>query len=180
MENISVIIITFNEEANIGDTLDAAWKVADEIIIADSGSTDKTEEICKMKGATFIHQAWLGFGAQRNFAVSRSSNNFILVLDADEVMDETLIVSIHELKEKGFTEKIYAFQRRNSYYGKFIRHGMDKLEIKPRLYHKDFAAWDSKLVHENLQYSAGIKAPVLKGYLLHYTYRNIAEHMAKM
>jgi glycosyltransferase involved in cell wall biosynthesis len=180
MEKISVVIITFNEEANIGRTIDAAWKVADEIIIADSGSTDNTREVSITKGATFIHQPWLGFGAQRNFAVSKSAFSFILVLDADEVLDEDLIHSIHLVKEQGLPEKVYALQRRNSYYGRFIRHGIDKLEIKPRLYHKHFAKWDNKLVHENLEIATGVKAAMLKGYLLHYTYKSISDHMLKM
>ncbi len=180
MEQISVIIITFNEENNIGATIDAAWKVADEIIVMDSGSTDGTEEISKMKGAIFMHQSWLGYGAQRNFAVEKSTANYILVLDADEVMDDELIKNIVDLKKTGFTEKIYSVRRRNSYYGKFIRHGVDKLEVKPRLYHRKLAKWDSKLVHENLQFPAGVQVGMLKGYLLHYTYRNISEHIAKM
>jgi glycosyltransferase involved in cell wall biosynthesis len=180
MEQLSVIIITFNEEDNVSNTIDAAWKVADEIIIVDSGSTDRTEEICKIKGTMFIHQSWLGYGAQRNFAVGKSNANYILVLDADEIMDDELIKNIVELKETGFSEKIYSLRRRNSYYGKFIRHGVDKLEVKPRLYHKDFAKWDNKLVHENLQFSAGVQVGMLKGYLLHYTYKNISEHIAKM
>ena len=75
---------------------------------------------------------------------------------------------------------MYAVQRRNSYYGRFIRHGIDSREIKPRLYQRDSAKWDDKLVHEDLEIAEGIKVGMLKGYLLHYTYKNISEHMLKM
>lgn len=179
MESISVIIITFNEEKNIGPTLDVAWQVADEIIVADSGSTDRTKEICLKKNVHFLVQSWLGFGEQRNAAVNKAVHDHILVLDADEVLDGELIKSIRELKQKGFSEKIYSLQRRNSYYGKFTLHGMESSDIKPRLYHKDFAKWNNKLVHEDLEYPVNYKAFKLKGYLLHYTYRNISEHIAK-
>ena len=179
MEKISVIIITFNEAHNIGATLDAAGRVADEIIIADSGSTDGTMEICLSKGVTFIYQQWLGFGAQRNFAVNKASHSYILVLDADEVMDDELISNVLRLKDSGFEEKIYAVQRRNFYYGRSILHGMEQADIKPRLYHKDFAKWNNKLVHEALEFSSELKACRLKGYLLHYTYRDISAHIIK-
>ena len=74
MEKISVIIITNNEERNIAATLDAAWKVADEILVADSGSVDQTETICREKNVQFIRQPWLGFGAQRNATVLKAAN----------------------------------------------------------------------------------------------------------
>ncbi len=179
MENISVIIITFNEERNIAATLDAASKVATEIIVADSGSTDKTKEICLEKNIQFFYQPWLGYGEQRNAAVSKATNDYILVLDADEVLDDVLIDCIRKLQQNGFAEKIYSLHRRNFYFGKFMLHGMERADIKPRLYHKNFAKWNNKLVHEALEYVAGLKVTKLKGYLLHYTYRAISEYTAK-
>lgn len=179
MEKISVIIITHNEERNIGSTLDAAWQVADEIIIMDSGSTDTTKEICIAKGARFFEQPWAGFGEQRNAAVLKAVHNYILVLDADEVMDEEMIRCIRQQKQDEFAQKIYSLHRRNFYFGKFMLHGMEGADIKPRLYHKRFARWNNKLVHEDLEYDVGIKTVKLKGYLLHYTYRSISEYMIK-
>jgi glycosyltransferase involved in cell wall biosynthesis len=179
MEKLSAIIITFNEEQNIAATLDAAWKVADEIIVVDSGSTDKTKDICIEKGATFITQKWLGFGRQRNFAVTQAANDYILVLDADEVLDDRLIKSILQIKKEGYTEQIYLLRRLNFYYGKCIRYGMENPDIKARLYDKSFAKWNDKLVHEDLEYRATLKAVKLKGYLLHYTNKTISEHIIK-
>ncbi|MEO6231472.1 MAG: glycosyltransferase family 2 protein [Ferruginibacter sp.] len=179
MEHISVIIITFNEERNIGATLDAAWKVADEIIVADSGSTDHTQRICIEKGVRFINQPWLGYGEQRNSAVAKAAHNYILVLDADEVLDDTLIQSILQLKQHGFSEKVYALRRSNYYFGKFIQHGLEGLEIKPRLYERQSAKWNNKLVHEELEFATDVKVIKLNGHLLHYTYRTMAEYMIK-
>lgn len=179
MERISVVIITLNEERNIGVTLDAALQVADEIIVADSGSTDHTQQICLSKGVNFFTLPWLGFGANRNAAVAKATHANILVLDADEVLDENLIKSITLLKQQGFGRQIYSLQRRNFYYGRFINHGMESADIKPRLYPKHIAKWNDNLVHEELEYPAGYALAKLEGYLLHYTYRTIAEHSAK-
>jgi glycosyltransferase involved in cell wall biosynthesis len=180
MEKLSAIIITHNEEQNIAATIDAAWKVADEIIVVDSGSTDNTKAICIEKGVTFITQTWLGFGRQRNFAVTQAENDYILVLDADEVLDNDLIDSILQLKKEGYTQQIYLLKRLNFYYGKFIRHGMENPDIKARLYHRSFAKWNDKLVHEDLEFRPYLKTILLKGYLLHYTYRSVSEHFIKM
>jgi glycosyltransferase involved in cell wall biosynthesis len=180
MEKISAIIITHNEEQNIAATIDAAWKVCDEIIVVDSGSTDRTKAICLEKGVTFITQEWLGFGKQRNFAVTKAENDYVLVLDADEVLDEDLSESILHVKQEGFTQQIYLLKRLNFYYGKFIRHGMENPDTKARLYHKSFAKWNDKLVHEDLEFRPYLKTIQLKGYLLHYTYRSVSEHFIKM
>jgi len=179
MDKISTIIITYNEEHNIADALDAALKVADEIIVVDSGSTDRTKEICLEKGVTFITQEWLGFGKQRNFAASLAVNDYILALDADEVLDDILIESINKVKREGFTEQIYLLNRLNFYYVKFVRHGMENMDLKARLYHKSFAKWNNKSVHEDLEYSNIFKTILLKGHLLHYAYEDISAHILK-
>jgi glycosyltransferase involved in cell wall biosynthesis len=179
MDKISTIIITHNEEHNIAAALDAALQVSDEIIVVDSGSTDKTKEICLEYGVIFITQKWLGFSKQRNFAATLAVNDYILALDADEVLDDTLIKSINQLKEEGFAEQIYLLNRLNFYYVKFIRHGMENMDLKARLYHKSFAKWNNKFVHEDLEYSSSFKTVLLKGYLLHYAYDNISEHVQK-
>jgi glycosyltransferase involved in cell wall biosynthesis len=179
MDKLSTIIITYNEEQKIAATIDAAWKVSDEIIVVDSGSTDRTKEICIEKGVTFITQEWLGFGKQRNLAVTKASNDYILALDADEVLDERLIGSIIQVKKRGFSQQLYSFKRLNSYYGKFIKHGMGNPDIKLRLYHKSFAKWNNKLVHEDLEFRSSLKIIQLKGYLLHYTTGSISDHIIK-
>ncbi|MDO9376417.1 MAG: glycosyltransferase family 2 protein [Ferruginibacter sp.] len=179
MEKISVIIITKNEERNIAATLDAAWKVADEIIVADSGSVDQTEAICLAKNVQFIKQPWLGFGAQRNAAVLKAANDHILVLDADEVLDNLAIESLLALKATGFQAKVFALKRVNFYFGKFMKHGLEAPELKARLYHRDAARWDDKLVHESLSFDTKLEVGRIDGLLLHYTYRTLEEYLLK-
>ena len=179
MEKISVLIITRNEERNIAATIDAAWKVADEIVVADSGSIDQTEAICRAKNVRFIAQPWLGYGAQRNVTAMKAANDYILVLDADEVLNHDAIQSILAVKQNGLRAKVYSIQRINFYFGKFMKHGMEAPEIKARLYHRDFARWDDKLVHESLVFDPGLEVIKLGGSLLHYTYRTIEEYILK-
>jgi len=179
MEKISVIIITLNEERNIAATINAAWRVADEIIVADSGSTDQTETICKRKGVRFIVQPWLGYGPQRNAAVALAAHEYILVLDADEILSDTMIEELLALKGRGFSAKVYSFERINYYFGRFMKHGMEGPEIKARLYHRDYANWDNKLVHEDLAFDRELHVVKLKGQILHYTYRSIEEYNLK-
>ena len=100
----SVVIITLNEENNIGQCLDAAIQVADEIVVVDSYSTDSTKEICLAKGAKFFEHKFEGHIQQKNYAVTKATHDHILSLDADEVISEKLASSIIEIKQQG---KIY-------------------------------------------------------------------------
>src|SRR5664279_430484 len=101
MHPISAVIITKNEERIIGSCLEAVQKVADEIIIVDSYSTDRTIEISKNFGARIFLQRWLGFGPQKIFGVQMASHNYILGLDADEILTDEAICEIKNLKETG-------------------------------------------------------------------------------
>src|SRR5690349_22019657 len=106
MELLSVIIITLNEEKNIGRCIDSVKAVADEIIILDSFSRDATVDIARGKGATVFQQPFAGYVAQKNKALEYATNNYVLCLDADEALDEKLIHSI--LREKqSFKFKAY-------------------------------------------------------------------------
>lgn len=98
MDKISAVVITYNASATIGNCIDALKKVSDEIIVIDSFSTDSTAEICRQKGIVFHQQKWLGYGPQKNLGISIASNNYILSLDADEIISDELAASI--IKEK--------------------------------------------------------------------------------
>ncbi len=179
MKSLTVIIITFNEERHIAATLRAAAAVADEIIVVDSGSTDATKTICEQQGVRFLERSWTGYGDQRNFAVSHAGHDFILALDADEVLGEELIQTILREKQAGFAAGIYQLDRLNNYYGKFLRHGIGYPDHITRLYNKHTAKWNNRNVHESLEYQTGIKPQLLKGKLLHYTTDNISDHIVK-
>src|SRR5690349_7254112 len=121
MGKLTVTIITLNEERNIARCLDSVKEVADEIIVIDSFSTDRTKEICLSYGAKFIENIWPGYAAQKNFAHKQASNDLILSLDADEALSLELADSIKKIK--GTSENnLYMFRRLTNYCGQWIRH----------------------------------------------------------
>ncbi|QIQ20260.1 glycosyltransferase family 2 protein [Zophobihabitans entericus] len=177
MENkISAVIITLNEEKNIGRCLASLQGIADEIIIVDSFSTDKTEEICQQYGAKFIRQAWLGYGKQKNFAAEQAQYDYILSLDADEALSDELKASILQLKSQSMSEA-YSLNRLTNYCGKWIRHCGWYPDRKIRLWKKGCANWTTPRVHETIKLAPNITPIHLKGDLLHYTYYTIGEHI---
>src|SRR3977135_4300282 len=123
MEALSVVIITYNEEKNIGRCLDSVLRVADEVIILDSYSTDDTVNIAKQKGALVKQQVFNGYKEQKNLALRLCSHDFVLSLDADESLSEQLIESIIEARQE-FRFKAYTMNRCNHYCGRFIRRGL--------------------------------------------------------
>ena len=173
---LSVVIITFNEEKNIGRCIDSVKNVADEIIVVDSCSTDKTTEIARSKGADVKLQPFLGYVEQKNLALKVASNNYVLSLDADEVLDKALEASINEAKND-FKFKAYSMNRCTNYCGKFIRHGAWYPDRKLRLIDKRNAYWGGINPHDRLELKE--KSPVkhLKGDILHYSYNSIEEHV---
>ena len=178
MDKISAVIITFNEERNIARCLQSLQGVADEIIVVDSGSTDKTEEICKKFEVKFIFQEWLGYGEQKNFANSFAKFDYILSLDADEELSDTLKKSILDAKQN-FTADVYCVNRLTNYCGKkWIKHCGWYPDTKIRLWKKGKAEWNTDKVHERLIIKSGVTTPLLKGDILHYTYYSIVEHIS--
>lgn len=175
MEKLSVVIITYNEEKNIGRCLDSVQQVADEIVVLDSFSTDRTKEICEKKGAKFFQQAFLGFTDQKNNALELADNNYVLCLDADEAIDETLTHSILEEK-KNFLYKGYTMNRCTNYCGQFIRHGSWYPDRKMHLFDKREAQWGGINPHAEVQFKTQQKAKRLKGDILHYSYYSMEEH----
>ena len=123
MRSLSVVIITFNEEVNIGRCIESVKAVADEIIVLDSYSTDRTASIARDLGAMVYYEKFRGYIGQKNYAIQLSSHNYILSLDADEALDEKLVQSILEAK-KTFTHRAYQMNRCTNYCGHYIRHGL--------------------------------------------------------
>ena len=125
MNKLSVYIITLNEEKRIEKTLLSCLEIADEIIVVDSGSSDKTEEICKKYNCKFIYNKWISYCEQKHFAQEKCSNNYVLMLDADEFLPKKLISKIKELKKNNFNNiTAYSFDVIN----------MNPKDIKPRLF----------------------------------------------
>ncbi|MCZ2129242.1 MAG: glycosyltransferase family 2 protein [Bacteroidia bacterium] len=175
---LSAVILTFNEENNIAECIDSAFKVADEVIVIDSHSTDKTVQIAQNKNAIVKSIEWKGWVVSRNEAILNISFDHILFMDADERLSTGLIQSILTEKSKGFPSKVYSLQRLNHIGNKAIKHGAWFPDNKIRLYKKSEVIWKGGHVHEWAD-SGQIKAVSLNGFLLHYSYQNASELRSK-
>lgn len=175
---ISAIIISFNEAERIEGCLQSLQGVVDEIVLVDNGSNDGTITIAEKYGVKVFHQAWLGYGPQKNVAIRHTSHNYILQIDCDERLDETLSQSILREKAKGL-QGAYEIPFLHNYYGKFIHHGLQFPDKKMRLWNKQDFVWDNREVHESLEMPNNYPVLKLKGFMLHYTYTTLAQHIAK-
>ena len=154
MTALSVVIITFNEERNIARCINSVKDIADEIVVVDSYSTDNTKNICSNFDVIFIQRKWEGFSAAKNFANSMSKNDWILSLDADEVLSDQLRETIKNLKFKN--EFSYcSFNRLTNYCGSWIRHSNWYPDKKLRLFNRKNSEW-SGLIHEELSVPVNI------------------------
>lgn len=180
MALLSVVIITYNEEKNIRRCLESVRQLADELLVVDSLSTDGTKAICLELGARFIEQPFLGYIEQKNFALDKASNDYVLSLDADELVDDKLFTSIKQAKEKGFMADSYRMNRCNNYCGQWIRHGMWYPDRKIRLFNRHKARWGGINPHDKIEVRPGNSTAYLKGDIMHYTYASIDEHLVQM
>jgi glycosyltransferase involved in cell wall biosynthesis len=173
--SLSVAIITLNEEANLARTLrSVAW--ADEIVVVDSGSTDRTRDIAGEMDARVIQQDWLGFGAQKNFALRQCSGDWLLSLDADEEVSPELARETQEVvrgERSGFDA--YSMPRRNLFLGRWLRRGGMYPDRKLRLVRKGAAWFAERPVHEDMEYTAPVGE--LKGDLIHHAYPTVAGYL---
>lgn len=178
MLKISAVIITFNEERNIGRCLDALAGVADEVVVVDSFSKDKTEQICQEKGVRFVQHAFEGYGAQKNWALKQALHPHILSLDADEVLSEVLRASILSAKQNWQYDG-YTMNRLTNYCGRWIHHSGWYPDRKLRLFDARKGRWSANDVHEKVEMDAGSSTGHLGGDLLHYSYYSVQEHIER-
>ena len=173
MTRISAIIITQDEERNIGRCIDSLQGVADEIVVVDSGSTDATETICRQAGVRFVHHDWEGYSGQKNYANSLASHPWTLSIDADEAPSPPLRDTLAHLKEQGLRDdSVYRFRRLNNFCGSWIHHCGWYPDAKVRLWPTGRARWDGS-IHEELHHPDCPRIITLKGDLLHYTFYSI-------
>ncbi len=175
MKQLSVVIITLNEEKNIARCLKSVEEIADEIVIVDSNSTDKTPEICKSFGARFIQHPFEGYVKQKNFAVSQAKYDHVLSLDADEALSEKLLASIKLVKEN-FEADGYTMNRMTNYAGKWIKHSGWYPDIKLRLFDRRKGKWIGLIIHEKFELYKGGQIKHLNGDLLHFSFYSVDEH----
>lgn len=180
MENkplISAAIITFNEEANLGRTLKSIKNFTSEIIIIDSGSNDKTREIALNFGAKVYIEEWKGFAEQKNSLIPKCNFDWILFLDADEEITDTLKYSIIEKIETENFVNGFFIKRKTFYLGKLLKHSWQP-DSKLRLVRKNAnPIWVGNEIHEKLHIDG--KTAELDGFLIHYSYKNISHHFQK-
>ncbi|MBM3435063.1 MAG: glycosyltransferase family 2 protein [Bacteroidetes bacterium] len=176
MPKLSVVIITLNEEKNLGRCLDSVKEIADEIIVVDSFSTDKTESIAAERGAVFIKNKFVDYVKQHEFADTQANHDHILALDADEELSADLRESIRNTK-KYWKNDGYSMNRMTNYCGKWIRHSAWYPDIKLRLYDRRKGKWTGSIIHERFTLIEGCTKGHLKGDLLHYSYQTITQHV---
>ena len=210
---LSVVIITHNEEANIGRTLASVQRlVADgkgEIIVVDSGSTDRTVEIAQSLGAKVFVEEWKGYAAQKNSAIDKATGEWILSLDADEEADEELVEEVSwlldaipqwqkrgmpvdidvrskELRDRGLEIGLdeddlngFFIPRKNYFLGRWIRHGGFWPDSKLRLFRGGAGKFQARSVHETVKIQ-GVSSAVQHGALLHHSYPTLADYIDHM
>ncbi|MFN6945497.1 MAG: glycosyltransferase family 2 protein [Cytophagaceae bacterium] len=174
MPQISVVIITYNEEKNIGRCLDSVKDIADEIVVLDSYSKDKTEEICSQRGIRFFQHAFDGHIQQKNRAITYASYPHVLSLDADEALSPELAESIRKVKDDWQFDG-YTMNRLTNYCGTWIRHCGWYPDKKLRLWDSRKGSWGGKNPHDRYELVYGATNGFLHGNLLHYSYYHIDE-----
>ncbi len=174
---ISATIITFNEERNLPRALESL-RCADEILVVDSGSTDRTIEIAQNLGARVIESPWPGYAKQKNLAAERAAHDWILSIDADESLSEALEAEMWHLKKNGAAFDAYTMPRLAQYLGRWIRHSGWYPDRKVRLYHRAKAHWVGEYVHESVKVEGATGH--LEGNLLHFTCESLSEHIKTM
>ena len=203
---LSVVIITFNEEANVGRTLASVQPLVSdgkgEVIVVDSGSTDRTVEIAKSYGAKVFVEEWKGFAAQKNSAIDKAAGNWILSLDADEEVErdlgtlitlvsqglprhrkpellEAMGVPVQKLEESHASTAGYWMHRRNCFLRHWIRYGGYWPDPKLRLFRRGVGRFEDRAVHEDINLT-GKTGWLRTGALIHHSYPTLSDYIEHM
>jgi glycosyltransferase involved in cell wall biosynthesis len=174
---ISATIITYNEERNIPRVIESL-RCCDEIVVVDSGSSDRTTEIAAKLGARVVESNWRGFAGQKNYASENASHDWILSLDADESLSEALEGEIWQIKKNGPQFDAYTMPRLAQYLGRWILHSGWYPDRKVRLFDRRRAKWVGEHVHESVVVQGRIGH--LKSNILHFTCSSLSEHLKTM
>lgn len=179
MHTLSAVIITFNEERNIGRCLQSLRGVADEIVVVDSFSTDATESICRKAGVRFMQHPFEGHIQQKNFALKQATCELVLSLDADEALSDMLKNEILKVKQHASADG-YTMNRLTNYCGRWVRHCGWYPDTKLRLVKREGAHWTGVNPHDRLELLKGGTPTHLSGDLLHYSYYTREDHLKQI
>ena len=174
---ISATIITYNEERNLPRAIESL-RCCDEIVVVDSGSTDRTTELAGKLGARVVESPWRGYAGQKNLASECATHDWILSLDADEALSEALEAEIWQIKKNGPSFDAYTMPRLAQYLGRWILHSGWYPDRKVRLFDRRRGKWEGDFVHESVK----VDGPIghLHANLLHFTCSSLSEHLKTM
>jgi glycosyltransferase involved in cell wall biosynthesis len=177
MPKLSVTIVAQDEEADIGECVaSVAW--ADEVIVVDGGSRDRTVEIAERAGARVIRQPWTGYAAQKNFALDRATHDWVLSVDADERVTTELRAEVMAALDRGPEYDGYQVPRRSYFLGQWMRHGGWYPDYNLRLFRRGKGRFREREVHERVDVDGRVGA--LHAPIDHYTYRTLSEYVQRM
>lgn len=177
-DKISVVIITKDEERNIARCIQSCQKVSNDIVVIDAFSSDQTVTIAQNHRVRVVQKEWIGYGINKNFGNQNAVNDWILSLDADEELDDTLINSINKLSLQ--SNNTYIVNRITLLGTKWIKYSGWHPNPLIRLFNKNTAAWNTDAVHEKLVFSSQPKKVYLRGLCKHYSFANIEAFKNKM
>jgi len=175
---ITVVVITYNEEDRLEAALQSIQAVASEIVIIDRHSTDNTLDVAKKYSDRIYSREWTNYADQKNFGNVQATFPWILSLDADERLSPELQEEILKLRSEEPSVAAFSMPRQACYLGKWIRHSGWYPDRKIRLFRKDKAHWEGEYVHESLVVDGEVKK--LKGVLYHFTYRDMSDQVKRL
>jgi glycosyltransferase involved in cell wall biosynthesis len=174
---VSAVIITYNEERLIRETLSKLhW--CNEIVIVDSFSTDNTVEICKQAGCRIFSRHFDGYGSQKQFAVSKATNDWILCIDADEVLTDELVLEISSLTETDTGYAAFSIPMNLVFLNKEFRYGKESGRHFLRMFNKQRGGFTSDKVHEGIHVTGPVKK--MRHLIRHYSYSSLDQYLEKM
>ena len=178
MKQLAAVIITKNEETNIERCISSILPVTTEVLVIDSGSTDQTIPLAKSLGAQVIEADWKGYAATKNFGHTQTNADWILSIDADEVLTPALQKELNDLTLEDDT--VYTLNRITNYCGQWIKHSGWFPDRKIRVFNKSQIYWQGDFVHETLFLPEQTQVKDLKGLLEHYSYKSLDDHWQRL
>ena len=178
LTKISGVVIAFNEEAKIGRTLSSLRQVCDEVLVVDSFSTDSTPGICRDLADRFVQSSWQGYRVQKQFATDQAAHDWVLSLDADEVLADDLQSELLAWKGEEHRSDGYYIPRTALFMGRWIRHTTWYPDFQLRLFRRSKGKWEGGRVHESFKLSGSVGK--LSGHILHYTYDSVSDFLAQL
>jgi glycosyltransferase involved in cell wall biosynthesis len=178
---LSIYLITFNEADRLPAALAAIAGLADEIVVVDSGSTDGTQAIAEAAGARVIHHDWPGYGPQKRFAEEQCRHDWLLNLDADEVMDAAQVAAVRAVFAEGPPAPAgYRMWRVELFPGERVPHRFAYGQWLVRLYHREAGRYAASTVHDTVLMAPGARVADLAGTMLHFSVRSLGSELQKL